>query len=182
MKIWLSRFNIYLPLLLCVMLVGACHTTDDATEKKKEYSVMRFHLEVNADGTDRNGLTQIGRQSSFVVNIDKHFFLTELDMNRAQVADDGMGGFGIKVEFNQHGTWLLEQYTTANKGRRIAVFVEFGEVRWLAAPRITKRITNGVFTFTPDATREEAERIVRGLNNEILKQRHKNLINDPLPH
>jgi hypothetical protein len=183
MKIRLCGFNTYLPLLLCAGLLGACHTPDDGKEKskKKELSVLRLHLEVNADGTDRNALARIGRPSSFLVNIDKHFFLTELDMAKTQVVDDGFGGFGIKVQFNRHGTWMLEGVTTANKGRRIVVFSEFGEVRWLAAPRITKRITDGVFTFTPDASREEAERIVRGVNNAIAKERGKNLINEPSP-
>jgi hypothetical protein len=37
-------------------------------------------------------------------------------------------------------------------------------MRWLAAPRITGRIADGRLEFTPDATRDEAERIVHGLN------------------
>ena len=36
-------------------------------------------------------------------------------------------------------------------------------------PRIATRITDGVLAFTPDATRAEAERIVRGLNNAAIK-------------
>jgi hypothetical protein len=50
------------------------------------------------------------------------------------------------------------------------VFCKFGrDPRWLAAPQITKHLSAGVFTFTPDATREEAERIVTGLNNVAEK-------------
>ena len=41
----------------------------------------------------------------------------------------------------------------------------FGELRWLAAPILQQRIRDGLLVFTPDATREEAERIVRGLKN-----------------
>ena len=47
------------------------------------------------------------------------------------------------------------------------------EARWLAAPRISQRIKDGVLVFTPDATREEAERIVRGLNNVAIKLGNK---------
>ena len=43
------------------------------------------------------------------------------------------------------------------------------EGRWLAAPRINKRIADGVLVFTPDATREEAEQIALGLNNLAQK-------------
>jgi preprotein translocase subunit SecD len=183
MKIRQFRFNSYLPWVLGAVLAGACQTPEHAKEKseKKETSVLRLHLEVNPDGTDRSAMAQIGRPTSFLVNIEKQAFVTEFDMVRAEVVDDAFGGFGLKVQYNQHGTWLLESYTTANRGKRLAVFAEFGEVRWLAAPRITKRITDGLFTFTPDATREEAQRIARGLNNAIAKERRKNMINDPLP-
>ena len=73
------------------------------------------------------------------------------------------------------GTALLEQCTTRNRGRRIAIFSQFGEkmkdYRWLAAPVISRRITDGVLVFTPDATREEAEEIAAGLNN-VAKKTH----------
>ena len=39
----------------------------------------------------------------------------------------------------------------------------------MAAPRIARRISNGVISFTPDATRDEAEQIAIGLNNVAIK-------------
>ena len=36
--------------------------------------------------------------------------------------------------------------------------------RWLAAPSINRLVANGTLTFTPDASREEAEQLVKGLN------------------
>jgi hypothetical protein len=42
---------------------------------------------------------------------------------------------------------------------------------WLAAVLIRDRISNGLFRFTPDATREEGLRIVRGLRNVIGKEK-----------
>jgi preprotein translocase subunit SecD len=92
-----------------------------------------------------------------------------------------MGGFEISLQFNREGTWLLEQYSSANRGRKIAVFCEFGvelkEHRWLAAPVVSKRISDGLLVFTPDASREEAEEIVRGLNN-VAKKMHGNWMHD----
>jgi hypothetical protein len=70
------------------------------------------------------------------------------------------------------GGWLLEQYTTANKGKHLAISAEFGEMRWLAAPKITQRLGEGRLVFTPDATREEAERIVDGVNR-VAKRAQK---------
>jgi hypothetical protein len=46
-----------------------------------------------------------------------------------------------------------------------AIFGEAQQPRWLGAPRITQRVTNGVFVFTPDTSRNESDRLVAGLNN-----------------
>ena len=59
---------------------------------------------------------------------------------------------------------LLEQYTTGSKGKHLAISAEFGQMRWIAAPVITQRIGDGLLVFTPDTSREEAARIVSGLN------------------
>ena len=79
------------------------------------------------------------------------------------------------IQFDKHGTLVLDNVTSSYKGSRIVVFSQFGSARWLAAPRIMNRISDGVFTFTPDASREETERIARGLNNiaNEMKKRSK---------
>lgn len=45
---------------------------------------------------------------------------------------------------------------------------------WLAAVLVHSRIANGTFVFTPDASRSEGIRIVRGLKNVIQKAAKKN--------
>jgi hypothetical protein len=47
------------------------------------------------------------------------------------------------------------------------------ESGWLAAVLIRQRISSGVFRFTPDATRAEGARIVRGLRNVIARSQNK---------
>ena len=47
------------------------------------------------------------------------------------------------------------------------------ESGWLAAVLIRQRISSGVFRFTPDASRAEGNRIVRGLRNVIGKENKK---------
>ena len=89
-----------------------------------------------------------------------------------------MGGFVIQIKFNWRGTEVLYAITTAaNRGKRVAVKCKFvGENRWLASPVINRPISDGdVCNFTPDATRAEAERIVKGLNlvAEELKKKDK---------
>src|SRR4051812_11866723 len=161
MRICIKTFNTYLLIALFAIGPGSgCKSLG----RKKEASTLRLHLEVTPDGTDRNEPVPIYRANPIFVNVEKQAFLNEGTITKASVVDV-MGGFAIFVQYDRKGTWLLEQYTTANKGRRIAVMSQFGEVRWLAAPVITKRISDGAFVFTPDATRQEADRIVRGLNN-----------------
>lgn len=167
MKIRVDRFNLYLLSTLALLLIAGCETT-----KKKETATLKFHLEVNPDGSDRSKPVPIYRASPIHVNVESRAFLDEGHIVEAAVIDDSFGGFMIKVKFDRKGTWLLEQYSTASRGKRVAIFSQFGEARWLGAPILSKHIADGVFAFTPDATREEAERIARGLN-EIAKKLQK---------
>lgn len=182
MKIRLVRFNINLLLLLGLAGGGwGCSHTGSNEKKapKKGFDVLSLHLEVNADGSDRNGVVMVGRQTPFPVNVNKAAFIDTTHLGKASLVDDEVGGFKLRIQLNRQGTWLLEQYTVENKGRRIAVFAELEDFHWIAAPLIAKSISDGVFTFTPDATREEAEKLVLGLNKAIKKLRSRNTFNEP---
>jgi hypothetical protein len=163
----LSRFNAYLVIALLSMGWAGCQSM-----KKKEASTFRVHLEVARDGTDKNAPVPVYRQNPIYVNVENAPFLTEVHVSKASVVD-ALGSFQIMIQFDRRGTWLLEQYSTAHRGRRIALFSQFGSARWLAAPVMNKPITDGLLVFTPDATREESERIVVGLNN-VAKEFQKN--------
>jgi hypothetical protein len=160
MKVQTILFNI----ILLLGLAAGCRTADD----RKEFSTIRFHMEANPEGGWTTVTAHIYRENSVPVPVEKSPFLDERDVARAAVMEE-LGGFYLQIEFNRHGTLLLETMTRTNPGRRIAVHSEFPESRWLAAPQINRPISNGVLTFTPDASREEAERIVRGLNNVAAK-------------
>ena len=154
--------------LVVVALFAGCASHDKAGARKpkpskRDESSLRLHLEVNADGSDGNAPISVGRQDPFAINVEKKAFLTEFNIEQATVVEN-FGGFSISIRFDKEGRWLLEQYTTAHRGKRMAIAAEFGELRWLAAPLISQRIADGLLVFTPDATREEADRIVRGLN------------------
>lgn len=161
MKTGFWAFNTYLLLLAALML--GCQWG-----KKKEYSTFRVHIETNPDGTKQNAPVTVGRSAPFAVNVENAPFLTEYHVESASLIDD-LGGFAIMVQLNRQGTWLLEQYSLASREKRAAIFSTFEDARWLAAPVLARRMNDGVLVFTPDATREEADRIVRGLNN-LVKQ------------
>jgi preprotein translocase subunit SecD len=164
MMIKFVRFNTYLCAVLGLLFVCGCESLSGSKKKEKEATIVELHLEVNPDGGSDNGPVQINRDNPFSVNVDKTPFVDTTDVVEAGVVDD-LGGFLIKLKFNWRGTALLDSCTTGNRGKRIAVYCKFGKARWIASPVIRKRISDGVFTFTPDVTREEADRIVKGLNN-----------------
>ncbi len=173
MKTWRLRFNTYLFSICACLFLVACETTKEGRQKNKELTVMRFHMEANPDGSERTQTVPVYRQSPVMVHVNKSAFLDEGSVARAALVDGPGGGFVISVQFNQHGTLLLDNITTTFRGQRTVILALFPETRWLGAPQITKRLTDGIYTFTPDCTREEAERIVRGLNNMAKKLKNK---------
>jgi preprotein translocase subunit SecD len=167
-----KRFNIYLFVALAVALAWGCQSPE--TKKKKELATLRLHIETNPHALGHTQVASILRQAPFDVTVEQNPFLTEGNVAEAKVIN-AMGGYAISLQFNTEGKMLLEQYTSANQGRKIAVFAQWGtnmsQHRWLAAPAIYKRNPSGLFVFTPDASREEADDIVLGLNNVSRKLR-----------
>jgi preprotein translocase subunit SecD len=163
----LPRFNIILTILL--LLTVGCKSTEEK-KKAKEASFLRFHIESNIDGTRHNSQVTIYRAAPMILGVEVNAALDEGFMDKVElVTVDEFGNYAIKVSFNEQGAKRLDYLTSSYKGRRLAIQARWTETRWLAAPLITQRITNGNFIFTPDASREEAERIVAGLNNVIAK-------------
>lgn len=168
MKTWFGRFNTYLLLLPLLCLAG-CKTTED---KKKEFTLIRFHIEVHRDASSHYRDILMFRDHPMRLTVDADPFLDERDVQEAGVVP-ALGGFAIKIQFNQHGTWVLENFTSANVGRRIAVLAQFPEGRWIGARVIDHRVSDGQWIFTPDASLDEAERIVRGINATVAKIKKK---------
>jgi hypothetical protein len=171
MKIRCKGFNIYLLTALGVALACGCASSGDK-QSKKQLSTLRLHLECGSDQTKATESIPIYREKPIWVNVQKQPFLTEANIAGAALVDE-VGGFVIRLKFDGDGIVLLEDCTISNRGRRIAIFSQFADklkdYRWLAAPVITRRISDGVLVFTPDTTREEAGEIVLGLNNVAKK-------------
>ena len=168
MKIRLVRFNPYF-FLLVVAFVAGCKTTGERN-RDRAISTFRLHLEGNPGGTEPTAVIQIAGVELYVNNLP---FLDETSVTNAAVVDTRDGGFAIRVQYDRHGTLVLDSVTTENRGRRTAIFTQYGagkleHSRWLAAP-YGSPITDGVLLFTPTATRQESEEIVLGLNNVAKK-------------
>ena len=171
MMIRWHRFNIYL--LIALAVACGCQSSGEKNPKKL-LSTLRLHLEATRNGTKESEPVPIYREKPLWVNAQKKPFLSEEFVASAKVVDE-VGGFALRIQFDHQGATMLEQVTTENRGRKIAIFSQFAEklvdYRWLAAPIISHSITDGVLVFTPDTTREEAEEIALGLNN-VSKKAH----------
>jgi hypothetical protein len=99
--------------------------------------------------------------------------LTEGDIQIARVLVSPDGSYSIAVQFTTHGQLILEMETTGHRGKRIGVLAEWPEQRWIAAPQIKQTLRDGVFVFTPDCSPEEADRIVKGLNNVAIEVKNQ---------
>src|SRR5215475_14602964 len=156
------RFNIYLAMALSVGLSCGCRTEHTEKKDKKPLSTLRLHQEMHADPMGRTEEAMVFRAQPVKIIVNKDPFLNEGNVKEAKVVDTP-GGFALSIQFDRQGSWLLEQYTAAMKGKHIAVYSQFmpdqehklNSGRWLAAPLIHNHITDGLFIFTPDASREE---------------------------
>lgn len=164
-----AAFNTYLTVALALLLATGCQSFGKG-KKDKDKAIIELHQETTTGGTSDTETIPIFREHPIYVTVDKEPFLDSADVIEAKVLEDN-GGFVIQLRFNWRGQQILSGVTTANRERRIAVFSAFSKgkekhTRWLGSPVITKPITNGLFTFTPDCTRAEADIIVKGLTIE----------------
>jgi hypothetical protein len=168
MNFYALRFNLYLLLLVTAATVTGCKTD----KADKPIASLRFYMENRAQVPGSGETISVLRANPVLVTVGHEPMLTEANVVAATLLETP-GGYAIEVKFDETGTWILEQYTSANSGRHIAIFSQWSEEtkdsRWLAAPIISHRIADGIFAFTPDASREEARQIVLGLNNEAKK-------------
>jgi hypothetical protein len=170
MRMDVLRFNTYLLAVVTAMLLSGCQTS--SSEKKKELALIELHMEANPDGTEKTETVQVFRNNPIQFTINSDAFLDTRYLTNAIVLDTD-GGFAIQFDFDKQGAWRLESATSMNAGRHVLVHALFPESRWLAAPLPKRRIGSGRLTFTPDCTREEADRLVRGLAKTIKEVRKK---------
>ena len=168
-------FNGFLALLVLALIVG-CSTTEER-QRKKELSNFRVHAETGGHA-DMSSAISVIRASPIRLNVEREPLIDENNVEAATV-EEQPGGFVIRVKLDRQGSWILERATVMQRGRHLAIHSEFGEHRWLAAPLVTGKNSTGEMVFTPDCTREEADRFVRGLNNAVRKLQQKD--NWPFP-
>jgi hypothetical protein len=184
MKYWLRSFNIY---LLAAGTVLACGCASHRLSVNKQYATLSIFLEGSSPA---NSLpVQVGWNKT-TMYVEPEPVLSEGDLSKATLVDNADGSYEIQLAFDDQGKLVLEMQTTMKQGRHLIIFAKFppkgwkqpqegapgpaensapGQPRisaWLAAALIPQNgLSNGLLRFKPEASHEEAERIVLGLNN-----------------
>lgn len=158
-------FNIYFALAAaCSLGLIACQS---GTDDKKKFSTLRVHIETHDDPSGRSKVVPVYRKNPVKIPIDPSPIVDERHLAAASL-EENWAGYHIKLEFNRRGTLLLGNMTATHVGKRLVIFSQFDETdRWLAAPVIRTRNSEGVLTFSPDANKQETQRIVDGLQNVV---------------
>jgi len=162
--------SLCLALAASTVLLSGCQTD----KKSKIVGALRVHIEVTVPTTTSQSVSVL-RSTPVLVTILKDPVLTEANIIGARLIETP-GGVAVQVKFDETtGLWILQQYSAANPGKHFVIYGQWGdkpsEGRWLAAPLITHRIADGVLTFTADASREELDQLVTGLNNVVKQNR-----------
>jgi hypothetical protein len=175
MKVCARRFNIYFTLALVLVTVCGCQTGKKKDKPEDRVGALRVHLEARDEGFGTSQTISMMQRDPVQVTIARDPILTEAGIIRAEVID-APGGFAVQIRFDESSALSLEQFSASNQGRHFVIFGQWGDKaeqgRWLAAPLITQRISNGTLAFTPDATRAETDQLVLGLNN-VARNLHK---------
>jgi hypothetical protein len=162
----LINWNLALTLALALGAAGCA----SSSKKDKQISTIRLHFEVNPQMVRRSIEVSVLRAHPLRLTVAEQPLVHEGYLNAAEIISSG-GTPSIKLTFNPAGKRLLETETAVSLGKHIAIFAQFPEPRWLAAPVVTGRNTDGTITFTPDASLEECRRLIDGLNLVIAERK-----------
>jgi hypothetical protein len=164
MNFYGRRFNLYLLPIAALMLASGCALFGIGGKQK---AALRIHIQSDATAQDITKTISVMRSEPVAINIASEPILTELDLASAALIETP-GGFAVQLKFDHDGSLALEEYSATNPGKHLVIFGQWDEKlaagRWLAAPLITRRMAGGTLVFTPDASREESQKLVDGLN------------------
>jgi preprotein translocase subunit SecD len=148
----------------CFALAAACFvgcSSIDSMRKKAEEDVsLGIHEEANSLLPAETQRTIEIPHTNVKLTVSLFPALTERDVQSAELYDTA-GGKAIFLRFDPHGTIMLDQITTRNRGRYLVVFLNKHPIgTWF----VDQRIVNGQFLVEGDFTDEEAKKAVEALN------------------
>lgn len=154
----------------CTSLVlAAVALTGCASKPPKDATSMSMHLAATPSLPETRRLPVVLRMPSISLQVDRIPVMTERELEKVELTGEG-DAFGMRFVFNTSGTIRLDTLTTDKRGSVIVVCFNGVPV---AAPLIRERIVDGFFEFTPDVTRQEAEKLAAGVNKLIAYLKKK---------
>ena len=169
MKFHSVRFNSYFCVIFAVLLT-ACESTNPSgsTKATSDVASLRIHLETHRDPMGLSRQISVGREQPQTFFVTPPM-LSERNLTAARLWEGAEEEFAIHLQFDLDGIRTLEMLSMSYRGKRLAIGGQFPESRWIGTARMDRRIANGSLLFRPDATREEAVKIVSRLNNTVKK-------------
>jgi hypothetical protein len=163
MKILPNLFNIIL-LGACLGLAAGCKTGLKSKLKAEDATTLSCFIEAHPGLGDRTMPVRVGRNNPVSLTVEASPYIREINVLKAEAWDTTDGGVAIRLELDRFGSRKLEIASVMHRGRRMAVMVQFPESRWIDIVELNRKQSDGVLILYPDASPEEVDRIVKGLN------------------
>jgi preprotein translocase subunit SecD len=134
--------------------------TGCASFHKQETTTLRIYEQVSSALPPENAMPVEIPSADLKLSVAPFPTLTEKNILSAELYNTS-GGTAIFVRFDIHGTVMLDEATTRDRGQ---YFVTFLNNRPVAAWLVNQRILNGQFLVEGDFSDEEAKKAVDELN------------------
>ena len=159
-----------LKMMWFLMLAAACCAgcaTIASMHKTPEEVSLRIHEEASSSLPAESFTSVEIPHTNVKIAVSPFPTLTEQDVQSAELYDTA-GGKAIFLRFDPHGTIVLDEMTTRDRGQYVVIFLNKHPVgSWL----VNQRIINGQFLVEGELTDEEAKKAVEQLNNLSEKNR-----------
>ena len=140
-------------LLAIVLLLGGCVSKKPVPKVNLELREVGDSLRVNY----KIMVTKDGKSSYPVSN---KVLMTGENIDKAYSQKNDSGAYDVVIHFDSEGAKEFARITEFLVGKKVAIIV--GD-ELMSAPRINEAITGGVAQITGDFSKEEAEKLARGL-------------------
>jgi preprotein translocase subunit SecD len=148
-------------------LAAACLVGCATFGKRPEEVTLRIHEESSSSLPAETFQTVEIPHTDVKLSVSPFPVLTERDVQAAELYDTA-GGKAIFLRFDPHGTIVLDEVTTRDRGQYLVIFLN---KRPVGSWSVNQRIINGQFLVEGDFTDEEAKKAVEALNKLGEKNR-----------
>ena len=144
----------------CLVLAAVCFVGCAIFRKPSEVANLRIYEESSSSLPAETFQTVEIPHTNVKLTVSPFPTLTERDVQSAELYDT-TGGKAIFLRFDPHGTIVLDEMTTRDRGQYLVIFLNNRPIgSWF----VDQRILNGQFLVDGDFTDQEAEKAVEALN------------------